>query len=53
MRKSGVGEKYVRVVHVMCESCTTMVIEICNVVVTESLKVEVVLHQDWLSEPHS
>ena len=43
MRKSGVAEKYVRVVQDMYESCKTVVR--CAVGVTEKFKVEVGLHQ--------
>nr|XP_033493144.1 uncharacterized protein LOC117263658 [Epinephelus lanceolatus] len=43
MRKSGVAEKYVRVVQDMYESCRTVVR--CAVGVTEEFKVEVGLHQ--------
>ena len=43
MRKSGVAEKYVRVVQDLYESCRTMVR--CPVGVTEEFKVEVGLHQ--------
>ncbi|KAF7655893.1 hypothetical protein LDENG_00048720, partial [Lucifuga dentata] len=49
MRKSGVAEKYVRVVQDMYESCKTVVR--CAVGVTEEFKVEVGLHQGSALSP--
>ena len=49
MRKSGVAEKYVRVVQDMYESCKTVVR--CAVGVTEDFKVEVGLHQGSALSP--
>ena len=49
MRKSGVAEKYVRVVQDMYEGCKTVVR--CAVGVTEEFKVEVGLHQGSALSP--